>query len=108
MELFSLENRKRSYIFHYVPSLSLLLLLILFYVVAGNISEDNSSREREILENAITKDITQCYALEGVYPPNIQYLKDNYGLNYNENNYWIDYQYVGSNLRPNVTIIERE
>ena len=60
------------------------------------------------LERALTRSITQCYALEGTYPPDINYLTDHYGLTYDSDYYYIDYQYIGSNLRPDVTIIERK
>ena len=51
--------------------------------------------------------ITECYAMEGSYPPDVDYLVEHYGLTYDEDEYWIDYQYIGSNLRPDVTIIKR-
>ena len=51
--------------------------------------------------------ITECYALEGAYPPDIDYLTAHYGLTYDADTYFIDYQYIGSNLRPDVTIIKR-
>ena len=63
---------------------------------------------RSTLERALTRSITQCYALEGTYPPDINYLTDHYGLTYDSDYYYIDYQYIGSNLRPDVTIIERK
>ena len=40
-------------------------------------------------------------------PEMIQYLVDNYGLTYDEEQYFIDYQYIGSNLRPDVTILAK-
>lgn len=46
--------------------------------------------------------------LRGTYPPDINYLTDHYGLTYDSDYYYIDYQYIGSNLRPDVTIIERK
>ena len=48
-----------------------------------------------------------CYAIEGSYPESLQYLKDNYGLTYDEEKYFIDYQVLGSNILPDVTIIDR-
>ena len=36
------------------------------------------------------------------------YLNDNYGLTYDSEHYFIDYRFIGSNLRPDVTIIERK
>ena len=61
-----------------------------------------------VLENALDRSITQCYALEGSYPPSLSYLVENYGLTYNSEQYFIDYQYIGSNLRPDTMIIERD
>ena len=52
--------------------------------------------------------ITHCYAIEGTYPDSLEYLIENYGLIYDEGHYYIDYQPLGSNLMPDVTIIQRE
>ena len=38
----------------------------------------------------------------------MDYLKENYGLMYDEDRYFIDYQPLGSNLMPDVTIIPRK
>ena len=72
----------------------------------GSISRDTSERERESIERAIERDITGCYALEGVYPPSLDYIKEHYGLSYPEDRYFIDYRPVGGNLRPSYTIID--
>ena len=79
-----------------------------FGVFSSRLSDDNTKRSKSTLERALTRSITQCYALEGTYPPDINYLTDHYGLTYNSDYYYIDYQYIGSNLRPDVTIIERK
>ena len=75
---------------------------------SGSFSRSNLAHEKEILEKAINRSVTQCYALEGDYPASLTYLKDNYGLTYNEEHFFVDYQYIGGNLRPDITIIERE
>lgn len=80
-------------------------VLVLVILAAGRIAGDTSTRQEESLNTALQKDITNCYALEGFYPPDLQYLKDHYGLVYDENAYLVDYQPVGSNIRPTYTII---
>jgi hypothetical protein len=35
-------------------------------------------------------------------------LKENYGLTYDEDLFFVDYQTIGSNILPDVTIIEKE
>ena len=64
--------------------------------------------EKEILENAIERSITQCYALEGTYPADLAYLEQHYGLIYDKEQFFVMYEYIGGNLRPSITIIERE
>ena len=60
-----------------------------------------------ILEKAVNRSITQCYALEGTYPPDMEYLTAHYGLTYDEDLFFVDYQTVGANIYPDVTIIEK-
>ena len=82
--------------------------LFLFIKAVDNIGFANDAEQAEILEQALTRSITACYALEGAYPPNIDYLIKNYGLTYDNKEYFIDYQYIGANLRPDVTIIKKD
>ena len=106
MYLFSIKKEKKS-ITSYAPVILLALVLIAFSLFASSMSKTNASQEKEILQKAIDRSITQCYALEGVYPDNLAYLEQEYGLTYNKEHFFVDYQYIGSNLRPDITIIER-
>ena len=107
MYLFSIEKEKKS-ITAYAPILILVVVLLGFSMFASSLTDNNAAREKEILQNAIDRSITQCYALEGVYPDNLDYLEKEYGLTYNKDHFFVDYQYIGSNLRPDITIIERQ
>ena len=91
-----------------ILSLALLVAVLCFFALGlENIQSSNEAEQAELLENAVTRSITACYALEGAYPPDITYLTSYYGLAYDEEQYFIDYQYIGANLRPDVTIIKR-
>lgn len=105
--LFSVEKNKK-HIFSYTPIVLLLLVLILFVLFANTMVRSNTARERDILEHALDRSITQCYALEGMYPTELDYLEEHYGLFYNKEHFYVVYQYIGENLRPDITIIERE
>jgi len=83
-------------------------VLFLFVKAVDNIGSANDAEQKQILEQALTRSITACYALEGAYPPNIEYLVEHYGLTFDDTEYFIDYQYIGSNLRPDVTIIKKD
>ncbi len=90
-----------------LPLLGFILLFILFYRGIASVSDTTAAKQLESLENAINRSITQCYAVEGAYPPDLNYIKDHYGLVYDETLFYVDYQPIGSNIMPNVTILQR-
>lgn len=83
------------------------VVFFLFQYAISSLSRQTEKEKLQTLEAAITRDITQCYAVEGSYPPSLEYLKKNYGLHYDENRYFVDYQPLGTNILPEVTIIRR-
>ena len=64
---------------------------------------DNIESVRKSIENAAV----QCYALEGHYPPNIQYLKENYSIIINEDAYIYHYDIEASNIMPTVLVFKK-
>ncbi len=84
-----------------------LAVLIFFIQGLSSLSDSTARRQRESLENAITRSVTYCYTVEGTYPENLDYLKKNYGLNYDEDTFFVDYRVIGSNVLPDITIIEK-
>ena len=105
--LFSIKKQEKSHMIQFVPILLLLSVILIFALSATQLTADNRAHEREIVSNALERSITQCYALEGSYPPNLSYLCDHYGFTYNKKHFFFFFQYIGSNLRPDVTIIEQ-
>ena len=90
--------------------LSLLLACLLLSAAAAAFrSEDRADRQRgeQALYDALERDISTCYALEGFYPPDLEYLKEHYGLTYDESSFVVEYQPVAGNIRPDVTILEK-
>ncbi len=84
-----------------------IVLFWLFYSGINSVSETSTSKQLESLETALSRSITQCYTVEGAYPPSLSYIKEHYGLTYDENLFYVDYQPIGSNIMPDVTILKR-
>lgn len=86
-----------------------IFLVIIFLFIGGlsSLSDSTLRRQKESLENAITRSVTYCYAVEGAYPESLDYLKDNYGLTYDEDAFFVDYRVMGANILPDITIIEK-
>ncbi len=88
---------------------SMAVLLITLVIVAvnmsvSNISQDVVEQQKILLENAVTRSAVQCYAIEGVYPSDLNYLKDNYNLVYDEEQYVVHYEFIGGNLLPQMSV----
>ena len=56
---------------------------------------------------AVQRSALQCYAVEGAYPPDLQYLEDNYGLQVNKKDFYVTYEAFASNLPPTVRVTVR-
>ncbi len=83
------------------------LLFAAFFFAVEHFSEETKSRQLEALENAIHQSIVYCYTLEGSYPESLEYLKEHYGLTYNDELFFVDYRLQGANIMPDVTILPR-
>ncbi|MGN0429268.1 MAG: hypothetical protein ACI4E2_04315 [Acetatifactor sp.] len=84
------------------------VILLIFLYGVSSISGSSLMNGRDILEQAIRRDIVHCYANEGMYPPSLAYLENHYGLTYDREKYIVQYENIGSNIMPTVTIIERK
>lgn len=84
------------------------VLLLIFILELSSIHDTTLQKQQESLETALTRNITHCYAVEGYYPPSLEYIEEHYGLIYDKDLFFVDYQPVGSNMRPNVTVILRK
>ena len=75
-------------------------------VVAGVGAYDRSSTERgrKLVGVSVLRAAMQCYALEGRYPADVEYLRSHYGLSANEKKYSIHYEFIGGNIMPDVTV----
>ena len=49
-----------------------------------------------------------CYAAEGIYPPDLDYLKDHYGVQVDEERYTVFYSVFAENLMPDITVLENK
>ena len=58
----------------------------------------------ESLRNAIVRSAVHCYAMEGAYPESLDYIREYYGIDWDETRYIVDYEITGANLMPDVTV----
>ena len=61
----------------------------------------------DIVRDAVKNASLTCYAVEGMYPGDLEYLKQHYNLSYNEDKYIVYYEPLASNLMPSIKVAER-
>lgn len=93
-----------------------ILLPLLFFAAAvafllvGVRSVSGRSEEERLksVKQAVTRAAVHCYAVEGTYPPGLDYLEEQYGLMVDKEKYFVDYQSFASNVMPDITVVERD
>jgi len=76
----------------------------LFYKL-GDLDRNARESQREILNQAIRRAAVQCYALEGSYPPDLDYLIRHYGVSVDTTRFLVHYRAEGGNLTPDIEVL---
>ena len=108
MYRFKEKNGIRQYTTGIRISILFFVLVLFFFINAlRGLSKDTIDRQKQSLTLAVNRAIVSCYSVEGTYPPSLDYLLSHYGITYNSDLFFIDYQAIGSNIYPDVTIIRK-
>ncbi|MDI9495163.1 MAG: hypothetical protein QM227_02715 [Bacillota bacterium] len=90
--------------FKIISVLILIMLIVYFYMAVDNAHKKSDEEGHRILSDAIIRSAVQCYAIEGFYPPDIEYLENNYGLLVDHDKYFVSYRVFASNIIPEVDV----
>lgn len=81
-------------------------VLMFFLNAVANVRAGQQAEGKQQLEDALRRTATACYAAEGIYPPNLNYMQEHYGIRIDEERYTVVYDVIGSNLMPDITVLE--
>lgn len=101
----SQKKQKHSIYSYLLPVFSLFIGLCLLFVGAVKVKERTSADQLNVLTDAIRRSSIQCYAIEGRYPPSVEYLEEHYGLSVDHDRYHVFYSGWASNIMPDITVI---
>lgn len=93
-------------------SFSLILPLMIAAVLCCSLAVSRLEQGRQAegkrqLEEALRRTAVACYASQGFYPPDVDYMQQHYALQYDEDSYIIYYEVYASNLMPDITVLEK-
>lgn len=80
--------------------------LLCFATAVDSLDSGRSEEDLRQLEETLRRSCVACYAAEGVYPPNLDYLKERYGLQIDEERYTVKFSAFAENLMPDITVLE--
>ncbi len=106
MNRFQIRKRRKITSFH-IGILLFAAILALFLYGISYVGSSTGARQEASLVKALERNIVHCYALEGFYPPSLEYMEEHYGLTYDKDMFIVDYQPIGTNLYPDFTVISK-
>lgn len=83
-------------------------VLLGFATALSNLRQGQANEGKRQLEDALHRAAVACYAVEGIYPPDVAYLQTHYGIQIDEARYTVMYDVFASNLMPDITVLENE
>ena len=88
--------------------LSILLAAVLWLVTAvSDLASGQDEEAMQQLEESLRRSAVACYAAEGVYPPDLAYLEEHYGVQIDEKRFVVYYDAFASNMMPDITVLEK-
>lgn len=84
------------------------LALLCFLTALSNLTAGRDDKGKQQLEDALRRAAVACYAAEGVYPPELSYLEERYGVQVDAERFTVTYDIFGSNLMPDITVLENK
>lgn len=87
-----------------LPILFFGAMVWLLTIGLNDISKTTDAERLKSAEQAVRRTAVQCYALEGQYPPSLEYMEQNYGLLLDHKQYVYHYQGIGANLMPQIVV----
>lgn len=82
-------------------------IIVAFCLIVNSLSSASDEAQTQLVRDAVKNAAVTCYAVEGAYPMDLEYLRVHYGLAFDEERYVVVYDAFASNLMPAIRVMER-
>lgn len=86
-----------------LPFVAVSVLMLMIGLI--NYKDQRTIADVDTEKSTIERYAIQCYASEGSYPPSLEYLEANYGLQLNRDRYLYYYEIFAANVIPDIRVI---
>lgn len=90
-----------------ITAVAFIAMVLVLVFALSQVDKTSDGEQTRSLENAVLRATLTCYAVEGRYPTNVQYLQDNYGIVYNDDKYIVTIDAFASNLLPDIHVMSK-
>ena len=101
------ENNKSRAVFLLLQGILAAALFVIIILAMMNVGKGSKAEELAQLEKSVRRAAVACYATEGVYPSDIDHLKEYYGLQIDDRQYIVHYDVFAENIMPDITVMKR-
>ena len=92
--------------------IAIVLLMVLLlggvWLLVSRLGTSSGNAQTQFVTDAVHNAALTCYAVEGAYPDDLEYLRTHYGLAYDQSRYMVRYSAFASNLLPEIYVTEVE
>lgn len=99
-------HNKRHYLGILVSLVVFALLVIGAIALMTQTATRSDGEQVKLLKDALRRATADCYAVEGRYPPTLDYLVDNYGVVINHDKFIVSYSVFAENIMPDISVLE--
>ena len=96
----------------YRREIAIVLLIVLLlggvWLLVSRLGTSSGNAQTQFVTDAVHNAALTCYAVEGAYPNDLEYLRSHYGLAYDQSRYLVTYSAFASNLLPEIYVTEVE
>ena len=90
-----------------IPFIIALGLVFVMLTAAGNLQGGSKTEEKEHLEDALRRAALSCYASQGYYPPDLEYITSRYGIQIDTDSFAVFYTVFAENIMPDIDVVVR-
>lgn len=94
----------KNFIERYILLIFIVIVMGLVFYHSGSFFKNRESQGPEDEYERIMAYSVQCYSTMGAYPPNLEYLEENFNLILKRDKYNYFYDSFASNVRPDVIV----
>ena len=92
--------------FAWLLPLVFVIAAVCFATALDSLDQGREAESVRQLEQTLRRGCVACYAAEGMYPPDLEYLEEHYGIQIDEARYTVMYSAFAENLMPDITVLE--